>query len=317
MPSVPFTTIFSRLWDEFTLKPILAAAKSQLPRPDGLARRAFEQVRLLREVVRMIAKPLEPLPAGRLPAVLISLYRDLVYWALVAQQNIETDTPADLATLWERSPADHLLRAAGNRDNLQAIRRLLLGLPMPTALDIGDDEVARLHDFAESLCRDADAPFRRVRFIVARRWLHRGAAATLLVTIALGIRVVAVGPDLDLAKGRPFRTSSSQPGCAEEPKCKLLMFHTQLEKDPWVEIDLGAVKPVHLIETRNRTDCCQERAVPLVAEISVDRKSWKEVGRRTTPFVTWTMTFPRAPARYVRLRAPHTTMLHLKDVVVR
>jgi hypothetical protein len=299
-------------WEWATLRPVLAAARAQLPRPGGRSARAFEQARLLREVVRQIASLTEELPQGRQPAVLLSLLRDLVYWTLVARQSDEDEAAPDLGAAWNRSPSDLLLRAAGSADDLDALRGVLVDLPTPATLDARDVDVARARDFAESLYRDLEAPHRRVHHLLVRRWFH-GAVAV----VALVLAVLAITSERDLAKGKPYQTSSAQPNCATDDECVKLMFHTTNEAEPWVTIDLGAVERFHQIEVENRKDCCQDRAVPLVAEVSTDRKSWRQVARRDTDFSTWTAKFPRTSARYVRLRAPRTTMLHLANVVVR
>jgi hypothetical protein len=298
-------------WDWATLRPVLAAARAQLPRPGGRSARAFQQVRLLREVVRQITSLTEELPPGRHPAVLLSLFRDLVYWTLVARQSDEDEAAPDLRALWNRAPADLLLRAAGSADALDALRGLLVDLPTSAMIDARDVDVARARDFAESLYRDLEGPHRRVHHLLVRRWFHFA-----VTVVALALAVLAITAERDLAKGKPFQTSSAQPNCADDENCAKLMFHTTNEAEPWVVIDLGAVERVRRIEVDNRPDCCQDRAVPLVAEVSTDRKSWRQVARRDSDFSTWIAKFPRTSARYVRLRAPRTTMLHLAKVVV-
>lgn len=311
------------LGDWFTLRSTLGSARAQLPSGDQLAGRAFDQARLLREVASQVANPPDELPPGRRPAVLLSLYRDAIYWTLAADL---ADAPhelpqappeqlPELEALWQRSPAERLLRAARTEEALAAIRRAVVDVPGHPPLDISDAEAARVRDFADRLYTELEAPRRQVHRIVARRWLHWATVVAVALAIALVARAVAVGPDL--AKGKPFRTSSTQPGCAENEHCAALMFHTTQEDNPWVEIDLGAVKPVHLIEVSNRPDCCQDRAIPLVAEVSKDRAKWTEMGRRDEDFTTWTLEAKPTPARYVRLRAPRATTLHLQEVVVR
>jgi hypothetical protein len=60
-----------------------------------------------------------------------------------------------------------------------------------------------------------------------------------------------------------------------------------------------------------------ERAVPLILEVSNDGKSYRKVAERTRPFSTWNAKFESTDARYVRLRSPRKTMLHLERVSVR
>ena len=102
-----------------------------------------------------------------------------------------------------------------------------------------------------------------------------------------------------------------------DDRCAALMFHTAWEENPWIEFNLGKPTPIHHIEAHNRVDCCQERAVPLVAEVSNDRVQWRQVGRRDSAFSVWKLTFPPASARFVRLRVPRPTIFHLKGVVIR
>jgi hypothetical protein len=74
---------------------------------------------------------------------------------------------------------------------------------------------------------------------------------------------------------------------------------------------------VSTVEVHNRDDCCKDRAVPLVVEASTDHSSWSELGRKTSDFEAWTLTFSRREVRYLRLTVPRRTMLHLKSVHVR
>ena len=315
MADLSLRTRLLSFWNWATLRPVLAAARAQLPRPGGRSARAFEQVGLLREVVRQIAGPTEALPPGRQPAVLLSLLRDLVYWTLVAGQSDEDEAAPDLRAVWDRSAPDLLLRAAGSADGLDALRGLLVDLPTPAMLDAREVDVERARDFAETLYPDLEAPHRRVQRILVRRGFHGAAVVVVVMLAALAVQTLAAGRDL--AKGRQFQTSSIQPGCAADENCAKLMFHTAHEAEPWVVIDLGSIERVRLIEVDNRVDCCQDRAVPLVAEISTDRKTWKQMARRDTDFTSWTVEFPRTKARFVRLRAPRATMLHLANVIVR
>jgi len=195
------------------------------------------------------------------------------------------------------------------------LRGALIDLSPRASLDATDEDAVRVRAFADNLYHDLEAPRRRVGRVLVRRWLHVAAAVGVLGLIVVGIRAIARGPNL--VEGKHFRASSSLPGCATDEMCAAQMFHTAEENSPWVEFDLGAAKKIHEIEVKNRVDCCQDRAVPMVAEISSDRVHWREVGRRDAEFSTWTLTFAPTPARYVRLRVSRRTMLHLNDVKVR
>jgi|NGEPerStandDraft_6_1074524.scaffolds.fasta_scaffold00712_8 F5/8 type C domain len=95
-----------------------------------------------------------------------------------------------------------------------------------------------------------------------------------------------------------------------------IFFHTQEEESPWIEIDLETPTRVASVEVLNRTDCCGERAVPLVVELSPDRKTWREVAKRNENFVDWKAAFSPQETRYVRLRVPRRTNFHLERVVI-
>ena len=96
-----------------------------------------------------------------------------------------------------------------------------------------------------------------------------------------------------------------------------MFFHTREQANPWVEFDLERTVPISRIVVANRTDCCQERAIPLTIETSVDRRTWREIARRDDSFVTWDKTFLFRPhARYVRLRSMHVAAFHLARVEI-
>ena len=96
-----------------------------------------------------------------------------------------------------------------------------------------------------------------------------------------------------------------------------MLFRSETENNPWVEIDLGAPTRVHRIEVINRGDCCADRATPMVVEVSTDRASWTQVARRDEDFGSWKTNFPGHIARYVRLRVLKRSVLHLQAIAVR
>jgi hypothetical protein len=96
-----------------------------------------------------------------------------------------------------------------------------------------------------------------------------------------------------------------------------MLFHTREEDHPWFEIDLGSPTTFSRVDVENRSDCCADRAIPLIVQVSSDRHTWKEVARRTDSFATWHAKFEAQTARYVRLEAQRRTFLHLDSVEVR
>ncbi len=141
------------------------------------------------------------------------------------------------------------------------------------------------------------------------------AAGAAVLALVLGVRAIVLGPNL--AAGKPFRTSSSWSGCSADPGCLQQLFHTDPQESPWIEFDLGAPTRVHRVEIENRDDCCQDRAIPLVVELSINATAWKEVARREKDFSSWVAKFPPTSARYVRLRVPRSTVFHLHKVAIR
>jgi NedA-like, galactose-binding domain len=293
----------------------IRAARAQLPGRDALASRAFEQLRLVREIARQVTDPVEPSPVGRRAPLLLSLYRDAVYWALVAGAPGAGRAAPNLAGLWQRAERDRLVHAAGGEQNLDALHGLLVELGPADSLDLKDQDIERVRTFADALYDELAAPRRRAAGIAVQRWLRLAAAAAALIAIVVFIRSVVVGPNL--ADRTHMRVSSQQPGCAQDPGCTDAMFHTSGEDHPWVEFDLGKTQTIHVINIVNRVDCCQDRAVPLIAEISTDGAHWKQVGRQDKEFKDWKVKFPRTPARFVKLRVEKWTLFHLADVTIR
>src|SRR5690606_19349381 len=127
--------------------------------------------------------------------------------------------------------------------------------------------------------------------------------------------------EADLARDAMWRASSvygPEPGCkppAQECASSPNFFiATNEEENPWLVFDLESPKSVSAVRVDNRIDCCQDRANPLVIEVSDDEKTWKEVARRTSDFNTWKATFPTVKTRYVRLRILKKTNLNLSRV---
>lgn len=289
------------------------ARAAVIPRGDRRDR-AICQARLLLEVARRVAEPVEAFPDGSRTAVRLGLYRDAVYWLLVASRP-GGDEPTDLAAAWAGAEPERLRRAAHDDISLESLKRTLVEHTRPDPLDVAEEDAARARAFAEALLAEMDGPRRRVDRTVLQRWWRIGLVALVLLAAVLGIRKIAMGPNL--LAGKPMRVSSSWAGCAQDAGCQAMLFHTDPELNPWVEFDMGTPKTFRRLEVTNRGDCCGERAVPLVAEISTDRVNWKEIGRQETEFSTWTLKFAPKTARYLKLRVPRHSTFHLKDVALR
>ena len=279
---------------------------------------AARQAKLLLEIARRTAEPAEALPAGALPAVTLGLSREVIYWALAARRADGGAVASDLRALWDASQPQTSSASPPDNEASAALRRTLFDDYAPHALSVTAKDAARAREFAEALVWDLDAPRRRIERVLLQRWLRIALLGAVLVLLVIGGRVLMLGPNL--AAGKPFRLSSSFSGwaaCVANNGCNGLMFHTETEPNPWVELDLGAPKKVSRVEVINRGDCCADRATPLVVEVSTDRATWTPVARRNEPFGSWAGSFPPRVARYVRLTVPRRTVLHLQAIAVR
>jgi hypothetical protein len=164
-----------------------------------------------------------------------------------------------------------------------------------------------------------DRAVRRIRWRRALVWVALG----LLIVAVVAATTVAGKPNgpPDLAAGKPWMASSNYPGFSSvgsKPVRPIegLFFSTNEENEPWWRVDLEQVVALGSVEVVNRSDCCADRAFPLVLELSQDGKKWHEVARQNEPFSTWDAKFPTRRGRYVRLRSLKHTLLHFRDVRV-
>ena len=124
----------------------------------------------------------------------------------------------------------------------------------------------------------------------------------------------------DLARGRVWLASSSygSEGCkSPAQQCRSeFFFSTKEENEPWLQIDLGGEHTFSEVRVVNRSDCCGERAVPLILEVRGRDAPFREIARQVEAFDTWVATFPAISARFIRLRVARRSYLHLKRVLV-
>jgi hypothetical protein len=291
--------------------------RDALPDRDERRLRALRQAELLLEVARRVAEPVERLPAGSPDALRIGLYRDAVYWLLVSARQ-EEDAPAapDLETMLASFSHDRLLKIAGSEANLAEVQRALIDASRShTSLETTRAEATRIGLFAEALLQDLDQPRVQLDKLRIQRSAKIAGLFGVVALLVYGVLALARGPNLIADK--PFRVSSSWAGCATDAECTALLFHTDPEFNPWIEFDMGKPTKFHRIEVKNRIDCCSERAVPLVIEISDDRARWTEIARQDSDFSNWTVKLAPKTARYLKFHVPRNVAFHLKSVAVR
>jgi hypothetical protein len=273
------------------------------------------------ELARRAARPFDALPPGAASKAEVLLWREAAYWALSAAAG-EHRTAGTVADLLAAVPHDLLARAAGGSAAVSAIEEAL-------AFDARDHDAGRstgrevstarlLSGFTGALLNELTAPERqreraRVKKLVT--WLLLGLAAAALLLGGVGLaRVRLRSPDL--TRAAQIKASSELKPCAFAADCGNAFFHTREEASPWLQYDLGKPHELHEIEVSNRTDCCQERAVPLVVEASLDGQRWTELARTERAFATWSAALS-GQARFVRLRVTRRSSLHLQRVELR
>lgn len=307
----------ARFWSEGgRKKQVVTAAPARADRE--LQRRALLALELAR---RTLAEPVEHGPAE---AVACDLYCQAVYWGLVARRNASGE-PEQSTLAGELASADPRLleRCAGGVEEAARLSAQLEHTSFDALARLPARELlallADVQPFADALLDERDPERERTW---KRRLLWTSAAIVVFSLLAIAWpRVLDRWYDRqDLARGKAWTASSSdaQGGCVSPAqRCdegETFFFHTQREKDPWLVIDLESTQTVSSVVVRNRRDCCRDRAVPLVIEVSTDQENWTEVARNTEEFGEWKADFASVQARWVRLLVPRTSYLHLRRV---
>lgn len=284
-------------------------------------------VRLLhraRAALALADRALDPREASELAALpVIELARLAIHAAFAAQAGEAKET---LSEQWAAADAAWLGGVVeGDRDEL---RDLVLESRFSDLAALDESALRaraeRAVAFARRLVKSLEArdePLLRARF--ERVYRVALVLGVLGILVALGVQgVVALRRGPDLASGKPWQASSALADCplGEDGICRGrsldIFFHTTIQENPWVRFDLGAATSFSKVLLVNRSDCCQERAVPLVVEVSDDAKTYRQVAGRDRPFSKILLSFPPTTARYLRLRVDKKTALHLERVSV-
>jgi hypothetical protein len=292
----------------------LTAAREALPPSSSAAGEFRRRARLAYELGERVLDPIEPLAAGSGAALAAELFGQSTYWAVCAvDHGAQAISPPQL---W-----------SSELESLEPTRQLLLEASFVSLAELSEEQqVQRALDarlLAATALARAEQPQRRVETLLWQRFLRLGVCALgLLAVVGASLWVAEDSPGgTDLAVGKPWRASSTWADCDPVAgRCggakTLVFFHTKEDASPWIEYDLGAPSAVSSVFVRNRTDSVPDRAIPLLVEVSDDQKAYREVARRETTFRTWRAEFPGQRARYVRLRVPRRTSLHLERVSI-
>jgi hypothetical protein len=314
------------IWEWLWRSEALQSARAQLRLPQ-LRRQRLQRAQLAAELADSALDPIDPLRAGSSVPLALSLYREAVYWALSAQS--EASDIADLKAAFAAASQPMLESVAGHRERLADVRVALVDKTFVHTADDASEIVQRdaalVHDFAHALIQRTIDQEERVGTVLVQRWLRTGATLLILVVAIAGATLAWKRHSQvpDLAAGKPWRTSTKAMDCKpKEHDCggakTSILFHTLEERDPWFEIDLGSSRTFSVVEVINRSDCCPDRAIPLVVEARAnDSDRWQQLARRVEAFQEWQARFKPVKAHYVRVRVDRRSTLHLERVSVR
>jgi len=306
--------ILSRILDWFWLRSRARELRARVSRRTARAELLARRARMVDVIARQVLAPIEPYREGRPDAVVCELFREAIHWSLAARRELESSG--------EGKPAP----ASTESDDPERFAHEVVARSFEDFAELREHEQAELVEKLDQCSRALLEPLLSQQVEWRRLWLAR---AVRIGVPCLGVALlVTVGPGMlddrrDLARGRPWKASSELPqsaGCkSPDQECHEssgFFFHTQQQESPSIEFDLGETKTISSVIVENRTDCCAERAIPLVVEVSENPGEWREVRRRTKDFDTWRGRFSPTRARWVRLSVPRGTFLHLARVKI-
>jgi len=331
--SMTLPAIARRSWEWIWRSRAMASARAR--RAERSYVRACEKrARITTEVGERSLDPSVPFSAGSASHLVVRLFAEAIGWWLRAAENASGAAgtpdfrPPDQAELRELASAQRALltKVVGDDAALHRVLEYLLepnfgaGDAPPPETEAAARELGKVSRALERALATSEDDLDTLYF---ERLVRVGLSALVLLASIAGILALRERLDEkdDISLGKPWTVSSSYDLVCRSPEhdCAAKVsyfFHTQLESDPWFEIDLQKELTFSRVHAFNRRDCCAERAVPLVIEVSLDHTNWREVTRKTESFDAWKAKFASVRARYVRLRVARSSILHLWDVRV-
>ena len=259
------------------------------------------------------------------------LYRQSAYWALLflSRETLGAGATHEYSeSRWSTLDERWLVPSTRSAEEREALRSQLGMANFVQFAELAPAEQAstclRLRRLALALL-ERIAEEQRNYYRVRRQRVVRIAVPVLLACVMLLAAVSRRAAGADLAQGTPWRASSTYSGggdaCSSpQQTCpgseQGFFFHTEeSDRNSWIEFEFDS-RPldISMVEIENRTDCCADRAVPLVIEVSLDHNNWQQVAQRAKSFSTWHASFPSIQASWVRVRLLQKGPLHLKRI---
>jgi len=284
-----------------------------------LGRAAYNDVRSLGETGDGLGSAL----------LLIRAAVQLLLRAQLARSNVEVVPTASGIECWKQFielPASADLASRLSLAQLALIDSILGVHGAAFLVKQGENErklaLSTLNDVAKTLLSPLESDANRVQNVVVLRWSKISAVAAVIL---LGLVFMSQEPreGRNLALNKNVTLSSTHPSWGRDPSQLVdgirtdLGFHTLEAANQFATIDLGASYRIRRVVVYNRTECCQDRAVPLRIDVSENGKEYRKVAERTEPFqAEWTAKFSSTKARYVRLTDLSANFFHLNEVEV-
>ncbi len=136
-------------------------------------------------------------------------------------------------------------------------------------------------------------------------------------------RLSAAAPQKAAPRAASAATADDAAGGVDGVKDGKWGFHTDNQKDPWWQVDLGEARAIGRVVIYNRCDALAERNSRIMVLLSDEGKSWRQVYSHNGKVFfgesdgkPLSVSLDGARARFVRLALPGTSYFHLDEVEV-